>query len=64
MKASKLRQKARAQFTRGRIWYREETPQFAILTETPRSPNAVEVTLVRGRVFTRPQAARKHWSDA
>lgn len=58
MKQSKLRAKARAQFTKRRRLIRYRAPDGTI-TETPQGTDAVEVTLIRGRFFSRAEAARQ-----
>lgn len=54
MKLSKLRQKARAAFTRGCVWLRTDDGR---LHAADPAELFVEVVVIRGRQFTRPQCA-------
>lgn len=58
MKLSKLRQKARSAYTRGCVWLRTEDGR---LHAADPAELYVEVVVIRGRHFTRPQCAKQSY---
>lgn len=60
MKLSKMRAKARSAFGRGDTYFRYDDGRLAFRSDmVPSGVVRVEVAVIRGRQFTKPQAARQ-----